>query len=161
MARQLVALATSVLTLIGMWLAGNRRASGWLVGLVNQALWFGFIVAFDAWGLLPLNAALIVVYSRNLRKWRQPAVVDASNGYVDRDLLDEFLAADGPLFAPDVARSLLCTLQAIVSHANVTSFPTAPADCFCAVPRLSSWQNHGESVRFIIRATLRELGEAV
>lgn len=71
MTRQLIALATSFLTLYGMWLAGNKRSSGWLVGLLNQAVWFVFIVAFDAWGLLPLNVALVVVYSRNLAAWKR------------------------------------------------------------------------------------------
>ena len=71
MTRQLIALATSLLTLYGMKLAGDKRSTGWLVGLINQALWFLFIVAFDAWGLLPLNLALVVIYSRNLRRWRR------------------------------------------------------------------------------------------
>lgn len=81
MIRQLVALATSVLTLYGMWLAGSRNWRGWLVGLVNQAVWFAFIVVFEAWGLLPLNVALVITYTRNLRKWRQDE--------------REFLAMDG------------------------------------------------------------------
>lgn len=70
MTRQIVALATSALTLYGMWLAGSHNWKGWLVGLLNQAVWFAFIVAFGAWGLLPLNVALVVVYSRNIAKWR-------------------------------------------------------------------------------------------
>lgn len=69
--RQLIALATSVLTLVGMWLAGSKRWEGWLVGLCNQGLWLAFIVAFSAWGLLPLSVALTVVYSRNLLRWRR------------------------------------------------------------------------------------------
>lgn len=70
MTRQLLSLATSAITLYGMWLAGNKDHRGWTVGLWNQAVWFAFIVAFGAWGLLPLNAALVVVYTRNLRAWR-------------------------------------------------------------------------------------------
>ncbi len=69
--RQAIALATSLLTLAGMWLAGSGRWQGWLVGLVNQVLWLAFIVVFEAWGLLPLSAALVVVYSRNLWRWRR------------------------------------------------------------------------------------------
>ena len=68
--RQLLPLATSLGTLASMWLAGSKRWEGWLVGLVNQALWFTFIMAFEAWGLLPLSAALTVVYSRNLWRWK-------------------------------------------------------------------------------------------
>ncbi len=68
--RQLLPLATSVITVYGMWLAGNHNARAWTLGIANQGLWLAFIVAFDAWGLLPLNAAMVVVYGRNLRKWR-------------------------------------------------------------------------------------------
>ena len=71
--RQLIPLATSVVTLIGMWLAGSGSWKGWAVGLGNQALWLAFIFAFGAWGLLPLSAALIVVYTRNLLRWRAAA----------------------------------------------------------------------------------------
>ena len=69
--RQAIALLTSCFTLWGMWLAGNKRSLGWAVGLGNQALWIVFIVAFGAWGLLPLSLALIVTYTRNLIRWRR------------------------------------------------------------------------------------------
>jgi uncharacterized Tic20 family protein len=71
MARQMLSLVTAALTLWGMWLAGNKRSAGWIVGLVNQAFWLATIVVFEVWGLLPLTAALVVVYSRNLLKWRR------------------------------------------------------------------------------------------
>lgn len=73
--RQVLAFATSTMTLTGMWLAGSHRWQGWAVGLGNQALWLATIVAFDVWGLLPLSLALTVVYSRNLLRWRSEAVV--------------------------------------------------------------------------------------
>lgn len=76
--RQLLPLATSVVTLIGMWMVGNKNPLGWLVGLGNQTLWGWFIVAFHAWGLLPLSCALSVVYSRNLLRWRRDAIKVAS-----------------------------------------------------------------------------------
>lgn len=68
---QVLALATAVGTLVGMWLAGSGDWRGWAVGLANQVLWLGFIFTFGAWGLLPLSAALIVVYGRNLARWRR------------------------------------------------------------------------------------------
>jgi hypothetical protein len=61
-----------VLSALTIWmtlLAGNKHPSAWLVGLVNQALWLVWIVATEAWGLVPLNAALWVVYARNHFKW--------------------------------------------------------------------------------------------
>ncbi len=71
MTRQLLPLATSVLTLVAMWRIGAKKADGWAIGLANQGLWLWFIAAFDAWGLLPLTAALTVVYARNLIRWRR------------------------------------------------------------------------------------------
>lgn len=71
MANQIIPLLTSVGTLVGMWLAGNKSSWGWVVGIGNQALWLTFIILFGAWGLLPLLVALLFIYSRNLVKWKR------------------------------------------------------------------------------------------
>lgn len=63
----------SVATIATMWLAGDKRWEGWALGLANQVLWIVFIVAYEAWGLSLLTAFLIVVYTRNLVKWRAEA----------------------------------------------------------------------------------------
>lgn len=63
-----------VLSGITIWmtlLAGNIHRSAWLVGLLAQALWLVWIVATGTWGLIPLNVALWIVYSRNHLKWRK------------------------------------------------------------------------------------------
>ncbi len=64
-----------LLSAITIWmtlLAGNMHRSAWLVGLANQVLWLIWIVAIGAWGLLPLNATLSVVYARNHWRWNTP-----------------------------------------------------------------------------------------
>ena len=61
----------SAITIWMTLLAGNKYSSAWLIGLGNQALWLFWIVSMGAWGLLPMNAALWVVYARNHLKWRQ------------------------------------------------------------------------------------------
>ena len=61
-----------LLSAITIWmtvLAGNKHPSAWLVGLINQALWLGWIVASESWGFLPMNIALWIVYGRNHWKW--------------------------------------------------------------------------------------------
>ena len=68
--RQIIPLATSAVTLWAMWVIGQKRSWGWTLGLANQALWLWFIIGFQAWGLLPLSGALVVIYTRNLFKWR-------------------------------------------------------------------------------------------
>lgn len=67
-----------LLSAITIWmtvLAGNKHPSAWAVGLANQALWLGWIVASSAWGLLPMNVALWIVYGRNHWKWNAPKAV--------------------------------------------------------------------------------------
>lgn len=72
-----------LLSAVTIWmtlLAGNKHPKAWVVGLVNQALWLVWIIATSAWGLLPMNIALWVVYGRNHLKWGRhvpdPAVLD-------------------------------------------------------------------------------------
>ena len=63
-----------LLSIITIWMtmmAGNKHRNAWLVGLGNQFLWLIWICAVGAWGLLPMNLALWVVYGRNHLKWRR------------------------------------------------------------------------------------------
>jgi hypothetical protein len=61
-----------LLSAITIWmtvLAGNKNRHAWLIGGANQALWLVWIITVDAWGLLPMNLALWLVYGRNHLKW--------------------------------------------------------------------------------------------
>lgn len=71
MIKQLIPWLTSAVTLWGLYAVGNKRWWGWLIGLGNQVLWVTLAVLYATWGLLPLTAALIVLYTRNLVKWRR------------------------------------------------------------------------------------------
>lgn len=65
-----------IMSAITIWmtlLAGNKHRSAWLIGLFNQALWLTWIITVGAWGLLPMNLALWVVYGRNHLKWQKGA----------------------------------------------------------------------------------------
>jgi hypothetical protein len=62
----------STITIYTMVLAGERKSYTWLIGLANQALWLMWIIAVGARGLLPMNAALWIVYARNHIKWTRP-----------------------------------------------------------------------------------------
>lgn len=59
----------SAITIYSMLLAGNKRKGAWLVGLINQFLWLIWIFTTHAWGLIPMNIALWIVYTRNYIKW--------------------------------------------------------------------------------------------
>jgi hypothetical protein len=63
-----------LLSAVTIWmtlLAGNKHPQAWLVGLGNQLLWLVWICVVGAWGLLPMNIALWVVYGRNHLKWKE------------------------------------------------------------------------------------------
>jgi hypothetical protein len=59
----------SAVTIYMTVLAGNKKPWAWAIGLANQALWLTWIIASESWGLLPMTAALTVVYARNHLKW--------------------------------------------------------------------------------------------
>jgi hypothetical protein len=60
----------SAITIYMTILAGNKSRHAWAIGLANQALWLGWILATKNYGFLPMNAALWIVYSRNHIKWK-------------------------------------------------------------------------------------------
>lgn len=62
-------LAASAVTIWSMWQMGNRRLSGPAWGLFGQLVWLVMMITSEAWGLLPVNAAMWFVHARNLRKW--------------------------------------------------------------------------------------------
>ena len=59
----------SAITIYMTLLAGNKHPKAWAVGVVNQLLWLVWIVEVQAFGLLPMNLALWVLYVRNHIKW--------------------------------------------------------------------------------------------
>lgn len=71
--RQYLPWLMSAITIYMTVLAGNKSKHAWLIGLANQALWLVWIIASGSWGLLPMNAALWVVYARNHFKWQKAA----------------------------------------------------------------------------------------
>lgn len=60
-------------TLYVMFLAGNKRKHAWLLGLIGQLLWLVWIILVQAWGLLPMNIGLWIIYGRNHFKWNKRA----------------------------------------------------------------------------------------
>lgn len=73
----------SVFTVLTMWMAGEKHKHTWVLGFVNQALWLVWIVLVQAWGLLPMNFALWVMYVNNHRKWnpKQSISTGPTGGY--------------------------------------------------------------------------------
>lgn len=61
-----------LMSAITIWmtaLAGSKHPRAWFIALSNNGLWLVWIIADQAWGLLPMNIALWIVYGRNHLKW--------------------------------------------------------------------------------------------
>jgi hypothetical protein len=66
-----LSLLTSAGTLTFMWANGSKKRWSWLVSLGNQPLWLAIIWLTQAWGLIPLNLAMIVLAIRGWFKWKK------------------------------------------------------------------------------------------
>lgn len=69
----MIAVLTSIVTILGMQLLKRKDWRGWAIGLGNQALWLVLIIQTRAWGLLILTVALVWTYSTALIQWRREA----------------------------------------------------------------------------------------
>ena len=57
----------SVCTIYMMYSVGNKELRGWVVSGFTQFLWLIYILSSSAWGLLPLNAAMLHDFSQLLQ----------------------------------------------------------------------------------------------
>ena len=59
----------SALSLLSLWLMGNKNKLGIVVGLANQLLWVVYAVMLKQYGLLIGVIAYTIIHIRNLVKW--------------------------------------------------------------------------------------------
>lgn len=64
-----VALLLSGIQITCYLMAGNKNRWGWIVGLTGALPWCVVMIAWGAWGLLPLVVFLQVIYVVNFIKW--------------------------------------------------------------------------------------------
>lgn len=55
----------------GLWLAGNHRRAGWLIGVGVQLLWITYAMASDQHGFILSALAYGAVNARNMIKWKR------------------------------------------------------------------------------------------
>lgn len=55
--------------LIGWYLVGEKNPAGWIVGIVNQVLFFMFGIRFKQYGFLITAVCLTSLYTWNLYQW--------------------------------------------------------------------------------------------
>jgi hypothetical protein len=63
----------STITIYQVFLAGNKNVHAWIIGIGNQVLWLTWILVSQNYGLLPMNVAMWVLYTRNHFKWKKEA----------------------------------------------------------------------------------------
>lgn len=61
----------SILTLVSLWLMGNKSKWGPIVGVIGQIFWVWYVINTEQWGLLPGVIAYTVVNVRNYLKWKK------------------------------------------------------------------------------------------
>jgi hypothetical protein len=64
----------SVSSIVMLWLMGDGKKSGPVVGLLAQILWVWYVCRTDQWGLMPGVAMFTIVNARNCWKmWHMDA----------------------------------------------------------------------------------------
>ena len=58
----------SAVGVLGLYLAGSGKRSGWMVGLCAQALWITYSVVTDQFGFIIASLCYGAVYLRNWRR---------------------------------------------------------------------------------------------
>ncbi len=61
----------SVMTLIALWLIGNKSNVGNAIMIITQPIWIWFAFDVNKKGLLLLAIALFFIYARNWWRWKQ------------------------------------------------------------------------------------------
>ncbi len=69
-------------SIAGLWISGLNPRWGWAYGIAAQAVWIAYGLATHQPGMLALSAAFLLIYGRNLWRWRhtrfQVATADAA-----------------------------------------------------------------------------------
>ncbi len=61
----------SGISILMLWLMGNKSRWGPIVGIVTQVLWLIYVLNTEQHGLLIGTVAYAVIHVRNLRKWNK------------------------------------------------------------------------------------------
>lgn len=80
-------------SILGLWISGLNPRTGWIYGLAAQAVWVCYGLVTDQPGMIALSVAFVVIYSRNLRRWKGTRFVrsagQVSNCQCRRELVGE------------------------------------------------------------------------
>lgn len=60
----------AAVSIAGLWISGHNPRWGWIYGIASQAVWVTYGLVTDQPGMLLLSVAFVILYGRNLRRWR-------------------------------------------------------------------------------------------
>lgn len=63
--------ALMAIGLIGLWLVGQKRKSGWAISFFGQTVWITYAVVTRQWGFIISAVAYGYINARSWLKWRQ------------------------------------------------------------------------------------------
>lgn len=59
----------SVISLLTVYLIGEKNINGWIVGLFGQVLWISWEIYTKNWGLMPMTIVMTYLYIKSLNTW--------------------------------------------------------------------------------------------
>lgn len=68
-----IQLTASALSIASTYFYGNKTVAGPTLGIAAQLPWWLLMYEGSLWGLLPVNAVMLVLHLRNLWKWSRQA----------------------------------------------------------------------------------------
>ena len=69
MTSQVLSYVLSANSLVSLWLVGNKNKAGFVLGVINQALWVWYALMLKQYGRLIGVIAYTIINIRNLVKW--------------------------------------------------------------------------------------------
>jgi nicotinamide riboside transporter PnuC len=81
--QNLIAFLLSGIQIACYTMVGDHNRWGWIVGLSGAVPWLAVMIAWNAWGLLPLVVFLQVIYVRNFVKWTRERREVAAHERID------------------------------------------------------------------------------
>lgn len=66
--------------LIGIYLSGKKRKSGWAWGIAVQALWITYAIVTEQYGFILGALGYTVAYARNYWLWRSEEIAGRTSG---------------------------------------------------------------------------------
>lgn len=72
-------------SIAGLYISGYSPRWGWIYGIASQAVWVAYGLATDQHGMIALSAAFLLIYGRNLWRWRGTTFTPAATSVASQE----------------------------------------------------------------------------